>query len=201
MQKIDVKEMECSEHTKQLLISEEYYEYRMFASYRELHNYDAYLVGIAGFYAKVMCLGGSMIVVSLIFPKAWRMEEIAEWLYGSNICIAQENEQGYFVEGADHILGGVFFKGKCIVAYGPGTETVYCWDDTYVDAGKLYGEEKCAVDVMFPKPTSSITICSYQENYKENPVCIPADTPKRAKSMSKVYIEVQGDSKVSVTIN
>lgn len=197
MQKIAFKQMGTSEQAKQLLISEGYYEYCIFESYRELHTYDAYLVGIAGFYAKVLCLGGSMIVASLIFPKAWKMEEIADWLYESNICIAQENEQGYFIEGAAYILGGVYFKGKCIVAYvsGTETETVFCSDNTYVDAGKLYGEERCAVDLMFPKPTSSITISPYQEKYTENP------KDESAQSMSKVHIEVQGDAKVSVTIN
>lgn len=198
----DFNKIENHEMIKRLLVSEDYYEYCIIESYRELNVDHAYLIGINGFYVKVICFGSRLVVASVVFPKAWKVEEVAEWLYGSDIGIAMENEHGYFVERANCILGGVFFKERCIVAYVSGTETVYCWEDTYVDAGKLYGEEKCRVDLMFPKPTSSISIHSYQEKYIEDTTCIvPSEKLESLNNISTVNIEVQGNSTITLTIN
>lgn len=195
LKKTELNKIKTDQHIKRLLISEEYYEYCLVESYRHLHQYDAYLVGIIGFYVKVIYIGSSAIIASLVFPKAWRMEEIAEWLYESSICIAKQDKEGYFVEHADCILGGVFFKGECIVAYSPGEEKVYGFDDTYVDVSRLYGEETCAVDVLFPEPISSIRISSL-EKYEEKSECLMSTT-----NISKIQIEVQGEAKVIINVN
>ncbi|WP_142247870.1 hypothetical protein [Alkalihalobacterium alkalinitrilicum] len=105
---------------------EDEYEYCLIKDYEMLFNdFKSQSIQVSDCFVTLLELRNKTILVSVLFPKAFDVDEIVEWIDTHTISYNDQDNRGYFVKKAGSIVEAVKFKGRPIVLATRGSKKIY----------------------------------------------------------------------------
>jgi|SRR5699024_5025089 len=178
MKVIDIRSLRnkksVHEHENKLWEFEDYYEYCFSDNYEE--TYDDFIteaVQIEDYFINLLNAYNRYIMVSILFPKSYSIQEIVTFLDSHTITFNKKDQTGYFINQANEIKSVIVFKGFPIAVASIGKNKLYYSIDELSDITDTYEFHQ---QIVNPQQAESVDIGEKMD--VEKPPCYIDDTEK-----------------------
>lgn len=138
---------------KRLRVDDHYYEYCFIPDYElKFHFLHCEAVQLADVFVNLIELKTKPVMVSLLFPKREKLEDILNWLETYRIAFNEKNAGGYRLTNAGRIVEGVLYKGLPLVLYTKGRRVLTYDPSSFVEVTEAYGQYREVVNLSKRHP-------------------------------------------------